>query len=169
MASFEWHPHSYEEMCSNISSLLNLCQFITSCYFSVESNLDRISQPVFLHVIGVWTHDLWITTIFPVRDAPSSLSCRQEINCRTCTSQWSGLMIVHGLSYKLIFLVQVQLRTEVLCTPSSTRSGFELMTSRSWQYIPCHWDACSNHSAITDFSLANDYFGSNPAIEDPAA
>ena len=35
---------------------------------------------------------------------------------------------------------QVQLRTEVLHTPSLTRPGFELMTSRSWQYISCHWD-----------------------------
>ena len=25
------------------------------------------------------------------------------------------------------------------------------MTSRSWQYISRHWDACSNHSAISDF------------------
>ena len=29
------------------------------------------------------------------------------------------------------FLVQVQLRTEVVCTPSSTQLGFQLMTSRS--------------------------------------
>ena len=35
--------------------------------------------------------------------------------------------------------------------PKFDPSGFELMTSRSWQYIPCHWDACSNHSAISDF------------------
>ena len=51
-----------------------------------------------------------------------------------------------------IFLVQVQHRTEVLCTPSSTQLGCELMTSRSWQYNDCsHWDACSNHSAFSDF------------------
>ena len=48
------------------------------------------------------------------------------------------------------YLVQVQLRTEVLRTPSSIRLGFELMSSRSWQYIPCHWDSCSNQSAISD-------------------
>ena len=52
-----------------------------------------------------------------------------------------------------IFLVQVRLRTEVPCTPSSTRPGLELMTSRSWQYISCHWDACSNQSAISDSGL----------------
>ena len=33
------------------------------------------------------------------------------------------------------FLIQVRLRTEVPCTPSTTRLGFELMTSRSWQHI----------------------------------
>ena len=25
------------------------------------------------------------------------------------------------------------------------------MISRSWQYISCHWDTCSNHSTISDF------------------
>ena len=50
-----------------------------------------------------------------------------------------------------ILLVQVRLRTEVPSTQSSTQLGFELMTSRSWQYISCHWDACSNYSAISDF------------------
>ena len=39
------------------------------------------------------------------------------------------------------------------CTPSSTQPGFELLTSRSWQYISCHWDACSNHSPISDFTI----------------
>ena len=62
-------------------------------------------------------------------------------------------------SHQILFLVQVQLRTEVLHTPSSTRLGFELMISRSWWYfflkwwyISCHWDACSNHSAISDLT-----------------
>ena len=31
-----------------------------------------------------------------------------------------------------------------------TRPGFELMTSRSRQYVSCHWDAYSNHLAISD-------------------
>ena len=62
---------------------------------------------------------------------------------------------MYGLSYglmrwQLIFLVQVWIRTEVLCNPSSTQQGFELMTSRSWQYLSCHRDACCNHSAISD-------------------
>ena len=42
------------------------------------------------------------------------------------------------MHWQLIFLVQVQLRTEVPRTPSSTRRRFKLMTSRSWQYILCH-------------------------------
>ena len=36
----------------------------------------------------------------------------------------------------------------LLHTLCSTRLGFELMTSRSWLYISCHWDACSDHLAI---------------------
>ena len=31
--------------------------------------------------------------------------------------------------------------------------GLNSWPSRSWQYILCHWDACANHSAISDFSL----------------
>ena len=63
---------------------------------------------------------------------------------------------MHGLSdwlmhSQLIVLVQVRFRTEVLRTQSSTWQGFELMASRSWQVISCHWDACSNHFAISDF------------------
>ena len=42
---------------------------------------------------------------------------------------------------------------EVLTAPSSTRLGFELMTSRSWQYISYHWEACSNHLAISDLKM----------------
>ena len=56
-------------------------------------------------------------------------------------------------TYNLISWVKVRLRTEVglLRTPSSTRPGLELMTSRSCKYISCHWDACSNHLAIKVF------------------
>ena len=46
--------------------------------------------------------------------------------------------VVGTFSHKIIeimFLVQVRLMTEVPHTPSSTRSGFKLMTSRSWLYI----------------------------------
>ena len=60
----------------------------------------------------------------------------------------SSVICLTGLQ---MFLVQVRLRAEVLRNPSSTRPRFELMTSRLWQYISCHWDACSNHSAISDF------------------
>ena len=56
----------------------------------------------------------------------------------------------------LIFvLFKYDFRTEVLYTPSSTRLGFKLMTSRSLQYISCHIEDCSNHSAISDFYKIN--------------
>ena len=54
--------------------------------------------------------------------------------------------------FYFIFLIQIRLRAEVQCTPSSTRPGFKLMTFRSLQYISCHWDTCSNHLVISDFS-----------------
>ena len=43
------------------------------------------------------------------------------------------------LSERILCLVQIRLGTEVLRTPSPTRPGFELTTSRSWQYTSCHW------------------------------
>ena len=46
---------------------------------------------------------------------------------------------------------QVQLRQKYYTPQVQPDSlGFRLMTSRSWQYISCHWDACSNHLAISD-------------------
>ena len=33
------------------------------------------------------------------------------------------------------------------------RLGFKLMTSRSWQYISCYWDTCSNHLAIMHVAI----------------
>ena len=46
-----------------------------------------------------------------------------------------------------------------ICTPSWPDLGFVLMTSWSWQYISCNWDACSNHYAISDLFhiLHNNY------------
>ena len=70
----------------------------------------------------------------------------------TPSSIWC-LQIGFFLSYWLVFLVQVRLRTEVLHTPSSTRPGFKLTTSRSWQHISSHWDACSYHSTISDWLI----------------
>ena len=45
----------------------------------------------------------------------------------------------------ILCLAQVRLRAEVPCITSSARLGLELMTSRSWQYISCHWHTCYNH------------------------
>ena len=56
----------------------------------------------------------------------------------------SDVPFFHSLHLKFYIiyihiLVQVRLATEVLRTPSLTRPGFELMTSRSWQYTPVHF------------------------------
>ena len=57
-----------------------------------------------------------------------------------------------------VFLAQVRLSTEVLCTSSSTQPGFELMTSISWHYISCLYGACSNHSAISNCCVQAIFF-----------
>ena len=46
-----------------------------------------------------------------------------------------------------MFGLSTTYRRETPITPSSTWLGLDLMISRSWQYISCHWDACSNHLA----------------------
>ena len=45
---------------------------------------------------------------------------------------------------------------------STTYPKFDLVTSRSWQYISCCWDACSNHSAISDFSYFYLFYPNRP-------
>ena len=68
------------------------------------------------------------------------------------TQSWSRHNVLINLIQR-IFLVWVQLKTEVLHIPSLTRPGFEPMTSRSWQYISCPWDVHSNHLDIRDFLI----------------
>ena len=51
------------------------------------------------------------------------------------------------MSARLIFWFKYDLGQKY----HAPRPGFELITSRSWQYISCHWDACSNHLVISDF------------------
>ena len=59
-------------------------------------------------------------------------------NCLSCPAnaiQMSrAAWAIWAVRVKRLFF-QVRLRTEVLCAASSTRVRFELMTSRSWQYI----------------------------------
>ena len=70
------------------------------------------------------------------------------IHITTGSSQMQNLKFEYST---YIFLVQVPLRTEIPRTPSSIWPGFELMISRSWQYILYQRHACSNHSATSDF------------------
>ena len=75
------------------------------------------------------------------------------VNCILDVVLWQIMWVISVLTQcHILILIQVRLRTEVSSTPSSTQPGFELMTSRSWQYTSCHWDACSNHLAISDFT-----------------
>ena len=78
------------------------------------------------------------------------LVCLSYYNMTFCYHYHQCHMSCHDSSINIV-VVQVQLRTEVPSTPRSTQSWLELMTSRPWQYILCHWDVFSNHSAISDF------------------
>ena len=72
-------------------------------------------------------------------------------------NQWSCMENIYMYTHQIkdflreILLVEVRLRQKYYAPPSSTRLGFELMTPKSWQYISCHWDTYSNHSASSDF------------------
>ena len=75
----------------------------------------------------------------------SSLSSIGDKNCTLSD------IINQATPFILSYLVQVKLSTEILFTQCLTRQGFQLITSRSWHYISCHWDTCTNHSAISNF------------------
>ena len=62
----------------------------------------------------------------------------------TQITYWSRAFIGRGLCGKYDLLV------DVLCNSSSTLLGFELMTSRLWQYISYHRDSHFNHTAMCD-------------------
>ena len=101
----------------------------------------------------------------------------KALMCRECRSLWLPHVEASFLFFKnFIYLFFFSLKQTSLCgilifhaiffcdsstawievvrgTPSSTWPGFDLITSRTLQYISCHWDACSNHSAISDCAL----------------
>ena len=61
---------------------------------------------------------------------------------------------MHGLSERLIhWQLTVWFKYNLghqYYAPQVRPAGFEPMTCRPWQYISCHWDACCNHSAISE-------------------
>ena len=81
------------------------------------------------------------------------LLCNRMIKIYTCIFLFFSSCYCTSHYFSIILFVQVRLRTAVLRTLSLTRLGFELMTSRSWQHISCHWDACSNNSPISDYCV----------------
>ena len=54
------------------------------------------------------------------------------------------------LLYKYFWFKYNWGQIKVLLIPNLIQPGFELMTSRSWKHISCHWDICSNHSVTSD-------------------
>ena len=104
---------------------------------------------------------LWGIVYFPCswkQAARRKIVCIIHICTPVCNWKRINLFLVLWLlySYRVIYsdnyfyiLIHVRLRTEVPSTLSSTRPGLTLMTPRSWQYISCHWDACSSHLVIS--------------------
>ena len=79
-----------------------------------------------------WTHTIvmfaWSTFLFARVD-------NQWITCN-----WSFPVCLYWhIVARQYFWIKCDLDL-VLCTPSSTQLGFELMASRSWEYILCHRD-----------------------------
>ena len=57
------------------------------------------------------------------------------------------------LSEVLLYIFVVQVRLGQMYNAPQVRPNWgsnSIMTSRSWLYISCHWDTCSNQSAISD-------------------
>ena len=126
--------------------LIHLCDCTASCWFIVELCVHDsflLGWKTFVHCVGVCP-DKAVHNFFVLPNS-SSYPNIWVYNINTCMC-----CIINGLY--IVFLVQVRFRTEVPRTQSSTRPGFALMTSKSWQCISYHWDDCSNHSAISDFN-----------------
>ena len=67
----------------------------------------------------------------------TSASIRMWITCLPQCYRYHHLVsaLKFYANFEFRYAVQVRLRTEVLCTPSSAQPGFELMTSRSREYV----------------------------------
>ena len=129
------------------------------CYDKQHRSPHRVSwlpaMPlVIMHITGRVISAEGIETTQGKEDMGEN-STHKSFGNKTCFSFPDATIQIHAPSVlciiNILILVQVRLRTEVLCTPSSTQPEFKLMTSRSCQYISCHWDACSNHSAISNW------------------
>ena len=114
----------------------NHCRYWTKkfliAYFSCVLN-SIFSQLRFTTVLFTW-FDFMVLCLHYV---PVHLKLSLSLNvCAALPTLWETWVVMSCVC--IIFFDQVQLRTEVLRTPSSTRLGFELMTSISWQYISIH-------------------------------
>ena len=114
-------------------------------YFWFKYDIDRSTMHHKFDLTWVQTHG--------VSDHDSAFHVPEML---ILTTEPSGTLIYQcqcqrSCTKDITILIQVRLRTKVLSTPSSTRLGFEFMTSRSWQHFSCQWDACSNHAIPKTF------------------
>ena len=134
------------QICCEWSSSEHLLSVILSVWFKYDFGQKyHVPQVQPGWGLNSWPPDhdsTFHVTETPITTRPSVTSKRNVLPHYLRGLRWFQM---HGLSdrlmhWQLICLVQVRLWTEVPRTLSSARSGLELMTSRSWQYISCHWD-----------------------------
>ena len=90
--------------------------------------------------------------------------CNQDYTClldlwncciRNLLLAW-WCYLANALVTKFTFLYDdnFSIATDKHCMSNCQQNNW-IMTSRSWQYISCLWDACSNHFAISDFTYSH--------------
>ena len=104
------------------------------CYFRLQINMARLyieNKPQAMSHVYMYVHMFSILMFAWYKEPYPSL--KYFIHVYWYKSSY----------YSFISLVQVRLRQKTLHTPS----GLELVCSRSWQRISCHWVTCSYHWA----------------------
>ena len=107
-----------------------------SCFFSPCDKATVVHYTTSIDVLCTYNEETKVLA-FSTNQLCSGITRSGEVSGELYAQRFQKLF--RNLSV-FICLVQVWLRTEVPCSPSLARSGLELMTSRSWQYISCHWD-----------------------------
>ena len=98
-----------------------------------------------IHTKNIWKiHSWYNNTGFP-----------QTLGTKTKLGDVSiGYYMVPIFIYRVNFIFWSSTTYDRSTThPKFDPTRVQLMTSGSWQYISCQWDACSNHLAISDFTF----------------
>ena len=150
-----WEQFSIFAFCCSYSQSLQLS--FLSCFARYPLLLDRQKQYA--------TYGIICLSYTPAHDQQGesnprhfglesiASSTRPHVHLLQCFSLILSPVTKYNYFQYIYFWITYDFyKQEVLRYPNSTWLGFELVTSRSWQYISCHWDACFNHLAIIEFN-----------------